>query len=79
MWYRYKGLESFMDNLNKQRIANLLVTVDLMEFSITLMRQNIARRLPNAKNAIIERELKRWLIEQPQDFIASSDLEDASS
>ncbi len=49
-------------------IANFLAAIDLMDFSIALMRQNIARRLPGALDEEIDRELRRWLIEQPDCF-----------
>lgn len=64
-----------VEKLNCKRLANLLATIDLMEFGIMLMRQNIKRRLPNADNAIIERELQRWLIEQPSNFEPRLDIE----
>lgn len=50
----------------------LLAALDLMEFSIELMRQNIARELPDAPPEKIEEELARWLIEQPSPFIVRS-------
>ena len=68
-----------MDNITEQRIANLLAAVDLMEFAIMLMRQNIVRHLPEAGGAIIEGELKRWLIEQPRYFVPCVNAEGASS
>lgn len=49
--------------------ASLLAGLELMEFSILLMRQNIVRRLANASPARIEAELRRWLLEQPERFL----------
>ena len=58
-----------MDSINQQRVSNLLGALDLMDFSIELMRQNISRALPDAPSSVIERELQRWLIDQPEVFI----------
>lgn len=49
--------------------SSLLAAVDLMEMGIALMRQNIARNLKGATPEIVDAELRRWLIEQPADFI----------
>ena len=48
---------------------SLIATLDLMEFGIRLMRQNIARKLSGAEPSHIDAELSRWLFEQPVDFI----------
>ena len=47
----------------------LLEALDLMEFGIELMRQNIVRALPGASKELIDSELNRWLMEQPAQFI----------
>ena len=60
-----KGLAS---KLSSEKAHRLLVTLQVMELSIALMRQNIARKLPNASAAQIDAELRRWLIEQPEFF-----------
>ena len=52
-------------------VDRLLATVDLMEFGVDLMRQNIARKLPGATPQKIESELQRWLMDQPARFVAS--------
>ena len=51
-----------------KKAANLLAAIELMEFGIQLMRQNIARRLAGAPPERIEAELRRWLMEQPAQF-----------
>jgi len=53
----------------KEMKANLLVAVELMDVGIQLMRQNIVRQIPGASNEHIDSELKRWLMEQPVNFI----------
>ncbi len=50
-------------------IKKLLSVVDLMEFSIRMMRQNIVRALPGAGQDIIDAELRRWIFEQPVHFV----------
>lgn len=57
-----------MNDLDNQRIHNLISTIDLMEFSIQLMRQNLKRRYPGEGSSYIEEELRRWLHEQPRFF-----------
>lgn len=57
-----------LDRKNAMRIS-LLAAVDLMEFGMRLMRQNIARKLPTADPSHIDSELNRWLFEQPVNFI----------
>ena len=47
---------------------SLLSAIDLMEFGIRLMRQNISRALPDASKEQVDIELRRWLFEQPADF-----------
>ena len=64
---------------NEQLKANLLASIDLMEFGVSLMRQNIARRLPNARPEQVDRELARWLIDQPKYFIPTIPAEDRSA
>lgn len=58
-----------MKQSSQELLDRLHATLDMMEFGIELMRQNIRRALPNASSSEIERELKRWLIEQPKVFI----------
>lgn len=66
------------ENTNQKRIDNLFATIELMEFGIMLMRQNIRRQLPSASEATINRELQRWLIEQPSNFIPQDNIQKAS-
>jgi len=75
--FKWKQAMNRAGKTDKQLISNLLEAVDLMEFGIALMRQNIARRLPNASSAHVDDELERWLIEQPTTFLpqAPSQLE----
>lgn len=47
------------------RGERLLAGIDMMEFGLELMRQNIARRMPNATSAEQDAELAKWLSEEP--------------
>ena len=53
----------------KMKSDKLLAALDLMEFAIELMRQNLIRKLPKASPMIIESELNRWLMQQPNKFV----------
>ncbi|MCB0338015.1 MAG: hypothetical protein KDD53_00355 [Bdellovibrionales bacterium] len=55
-------------NIADIRASRLLETVELMEFGVALMRQNITRMLPNSSKEAIESELQRWLFNQPDVF-----------
>lgn len=55
------------DIASKNRAA-LIAAVDLMEFGIRLMRQNISRALPGATPNHVDAELRRWLFDQPEFF-----------
>lgn len=50
--------------------TRLLQALDLMELGIELMRQNIARQLEGESAEHIQKELNRWLFQQPPHFIA---------
>ena len=54
---------------NTKMVNRLLAAIEMMEFSILLMRQNIARQLPVAAPEQIDAELRRWLIDQPTPFV----------
>ena len=43
------------------RASRLLAALDLMELGIELMRQNIARRNPEASEQEVNVELQRWI------------------
>ena len=45
-------------------IRRLLEALDLMEFGVALMRQNLVRRYPGATPSEIAAKLDRWLIWQ---------------
>lgn len=47
-------------------IRRLLETLDLMDFGIALMRQNIRRAFPAASEELVDRKLERWLLEEPR-------------
>jgi len=49
-------------------VGRLLAAVELMDFGVALMRQNITRKMPGAPPEKISQELRRWLIEQPEHF-----------
>jgi hypothetical protein len=52
--------------------TRLLEALELMEFGVALMRQNIRRQLPLASECKVEAELRRWLIDQPAQFRPSN-------
>jgi hypothetical protein len=45
--------------------ARLMQALDLQEAGLLLMRENLARRLPDASEAEITRAFQQWLDEQP--------------
>jgi len=47
------------------------VVLELHEFSIGIMRQNLRRRYPEADEAEIEARLRRWLIKADQPLSAA--------
>lgn len=49
--------------------AKLLATVDLMDFGIGLMRQNIRRRMPRATADEVNAVMYRWLYLQQDDSV----------
>ena len=51
--------------------SRLASALELMEFGILLMRQNIKRSLPSAPETHVDAELRRWLIDQPPRFKAN--------
>jgi hypothetical protein len=51
--------------------TRLVAALELMEFGILLMRQNIKRSLPSAPETHVDAELRRWLIDQPPRFKAN--------
>lgn len=55
-----------MKKLSRANVLNFYATIDLMEFGIALMRQNISRSLPGATQETLDRELQCWLSEQPE-------------
>lgn len=57
----------------KRYRENLIAAAELSDLGIALMRQNIARALPNSSREIIDRELLRWLVEQPSHFVPNGD------
>lgn len=62
---------SSQSNLETKRAmaVRLLAALELMDFSIALMRQNIARKLPGVTPEKVTSELRRWLIDQPRHFV----------
>jgi hypothetical protein len=61
-----------LDLDNKLIAERLLVALDLMEFGIDIIRQNIKRKLKGESNEQINAELNRWLFEQPNNFVPKS-------
>ncbi len=53
---------------NSEMRSRLFAALDLMDFGIRMMRQNIVRQLPGASPELIEAEYRRWMFEQPADF-----------
>ncbi len=58
---------------NTKMVDRLRAAIEMMEFSILLMRQNISRQLPGAAPEQIDAELRRWLIDQPSPFVVKAD------
>lgn len=55
-------------NSEENLAAKFIATIDLMEFGIQLMRQNLARKHPKASAEFINQELQRWINERPTVF-----------
>ena len=75
-------LDRFLSEIHMINSAfreRLLQTLDLMEFGIALMRQNIIRARPCATSDEVEKELDRWLFDQPEVFIPWSSLNEQVS
>ena len=51
-----------------------LDAVDLIELGIALMRQNIARKLPDASEQHVDFELQRWLMCRESDFTPQPEI-----
>jgi len=68
------------DQKNDQSVLRerLLEAIDLMEFGIELMRQNLRRRHPEASEEEINIRLESWQFEEPAGVrhINESDLAD---
>ncbi|WP_437512378.1 hypothetical protein [Sorangium sp. So ce1099] len=55
-----------MDTADPTRLAEKLrLAFDLHEAGVTLMRQNLRRRLPEATETEIDERLAAWLLERP--------------
>ncbi len=54
---------------SKEMQTRMLAALELMDFGINLMRQNIARQLPKASKEFIDAEFRRWMMDQPRDFV----------
>lgn len=52
-----------------EKAVRLRAALELMSVGNELMRQTIRRHLPEASPERVESELRRWLIDQPQDFL----------